>query len=185
VVNGIIHGVRGRAFFSVGKTGDLGRLLGVHVLLEHDAELVAQGLELSQVLLVLALVLDLGLDSCIECQSRCCAVAGSIGAENISRIGLGRTLENANGGREVVDPPGGPESSGEDGGGGNEIVGEGVVQVALWWKFESAEAGHEVGHRTTTGKVGGIPGAQKRPGHSQTPSRTYPGTNNQQLERRQ
>lgn len=42
----------------------LGRLLGVQVLLELDAELLAQGLELGQVLLVLLLVLDLGLDAC-------------------------------------------------------------------------------------------------------------------------
>lgn len=42
----------------------LGLLLGEQVLLQHDAELVAQGLELGEVLLVLLLVLDLGLDAC-------------------------------------------------------------------------------------------------------------------------
>jgi hypothetical protein len=42
-----------------------------------------------------------------------------------------RTLEDADGGGEVVDSPGGPEGGGHDGGGGDEIVGEGVVQVAL------------------------------------------------------
>lgn len=41
-------------------------LLGVQVLLERDAELLAQGLELLQILGVLALVLDLGLDACVE-----------------------------------------------------------------------------------------------------------------------
>lgn len=44
----------------------LGLLLGVQVLLEQDAELLAQGLELSEVLLVLLLVLDLGLDACCD-----------------------------------------------------------------------------------------------------------------------
>ncbi len=58
--------------------------------------------------------------------------------ENISRnggvwVGLGwvHTLEDADGGREVVDSPGSLEGGGEDGRGGDEIVGEGVVQVAL------------------------------------------------------
>lgn len=40
-------------------------LLGVKVLLQLDAKLLSQGLELVQVLLVLVLVLDLGLDACI------------------------------------------------------------------------------------------------------------------------
>ena len=44
-----------------------------------------------------------------------------------------RTLEDADGSGEVVDSPGSAESGGEDGGGGDEIVGEGVVQVALWF----------------------------------------------------
>lgn len=39
-------------------------LLRVQVLLERDAELLTQGLELLEVLLVLGLVLDLGLDAC-------------------------------------------------------------------------------------------------------------------------
>lgn len=39
-------------------------LLGVEVLLQRHTELFPQGLELLQVLLVLALVLDLGLDAC-------------------------------------------------------------------------------------------------------------------------
>lgn len=40
-------------------------LLGVEVLLQLDAKLLSQGLELVQVLLVLVLVLDLGLDACM------------------------------------------------------------------------------------------------------------------------
>lgn len=40
-------------------------LLGVKVLLQLDAKLLSQGLELVQVLLVLVLVLDLGLDAYI------------------------------------------------------------------------------------------------------------------------
>lgn len=42
-------------------------LLGEHGLLERDAELLADGLELLEVLLVLALVLDLVLDACVCC----------------------------------------------------------------------------------------------------------------------
>jgi hypothetical protein len=69
-VYGIIHGAVGRdaAFSSLRKGRPesfiLLGLLRVQVLLEGDAELLAQGLELGQVLLVLALVLDLGLDAC-------------------------------------------------------------------------------------------------------------------------
>jgi hypothetical protein len=79
------------------------RLLRVEVLLEEDAELLAQRLELCEVLLVLALVLNLGLD----------------------------TLEDTDGGGEVVDAAGSLEGSDDNGRRGNEIVGEGVVQVAL------------------------------------------------------
>lgn len=39
-------------------------MLGVEVLLEGDAELLAEGLELLEVLVVLALGVDLGLDAC-------------------------------------------------------------------------------------------------------------------------
>jgi hypothetical protein len=42
-----------------------------------------------------------------------------------------RTLKDADGSSKVVDPPGGLESGGNDRGGGNEIISEGVVQVAL------------------------------------------------------
>lgn len=42
-----------------------------------------------------------------------------------------RTLEDAHSGREVVDPPRSPQSGGAHGGGGDEIVSERVVQVAL------------------------------------------------------
>lgn len=41
------------------------------------------------------------------------------------------TLENPDGGREVVDAAGGLQGRGEDLDGGDEIVGEAVVQVAL------------------------------------------------------
>lgn len=41
------------------------------------------------------------------------------------------TLEDAHGSGEVVHPPGGPKRGGADGRGGDQIVGEGVVQVAL------------------------------------------------------
>lgn len=42
----------------------LGGLLRVQLLLQDDAELLLEGLELLEVLLVLAVVLDLGLDAC-------------------------------------------------------------------------------------------------------------------------
>jgi hypothetical protein len=45
-----------------------------------------------------------------------------------------RTLEDANSGGEVVDTAGGLESGSEDLNGGNEIVSEAVVQVALFPK---------------------------------------------------
>lgn len=42
-----------------------------------------------------------------------------------------RTLEDTDSGGEVVDAASGPESSGEDLNGRDEIVGKAVVQVAL------------------------------------------------------
>lgn len=42
-----------------------------------------------------------------------------------------RTLEYPDGGREVVDAPGGSEGSDDNAGRGHEIVGEGVVEVTL------------------------------------------------------
>lgn len=41
------------------------------------------------------------------------------------------TLEDTDGRRKVVDTPGCADSSGDDGGGGDEIIGEAVVQVSL------------------------------------------------------
>lgn len=61
---------------------------------------------------------------------------------------MDRTLEDAHRGGEVVDPPGSPESSGQDGGGGNKVVGEGVVQVALWAFLFSALAHDRRGSAT-------------------------------------
>lgn len=42
-----------------------------------------------------------------------------------------RTLENSDSRGEVIDTPGSAESSSDDCRGGNEIVGEAVVQVSL------------------------------------------------------
>jgi hypothetical protein len=42
-----------------------------------------------------------------------------------------RTLEDSDSGGEVVDAAGGPQSSGEDLDGGDEIVSEAVVEVTL------------------------------------------------------
>ena len=83
--------------------GSLLGLLRVQLLLQQDAEFVLQGLQLGKVFLVLALVLDLGLDA----------------------------LENSYGGGVIVDPSRGLEGGLDNGRRGDEIVGEGVVQVAL------------------------------------------------------
>ena len=66
-------------------------------------ELLAEGLELIEVSLVLLLVLDLLLDA----------------------------LEDTDGGRVVVDAAGSADGSFDDSGGGNEVVGEAVVEAAL------------------------------------------------------
>ena len=42
-----------------------------------------------------------------------------------------RTLEDPDSSGKVIDPPGGLESSNDDRGGRNQVVSEGVVQVAL------------------------------------------------------
>lgn len=49
----------------------------------------------------------------------------------LSRWLFKRTLKDADGSSKVVDPSGGLEGSGNNGSGGDEIVGKGVVQVAL------------------------------------------------------
>lgn len=64
----------------------------------------------------------------------------------LAGTGTTRTLENSDGGSEVVDPSGGTESSSDDSGRGDEIVGESVVEVALDWEaisriFNVAEPG--------------------------------------------
>lgn len=66
-------------------------LFRIQVLLKYDAQFFAQRLQLVEVLLVLVLVLDLGLD----------------------------TLEDAHGCRVVVNSPGGLQGGLDDGGGGD------------------------------------------------------------------
>jgi hypothetical protein len=63
VVDYGIHGVLGRAFPGTQELIDLVGLLRVQILLEHNAQLLPQGLELLEILLVLALVLNLSLDA--------------------------------------------------------------------------------------------------------------------------
>lgn len=82
---------------------DLCGALWVHGLLEVDAQFLPERCQLLDVLLVLAGVLDLGLDA----------------------------LEYPHGGGEVVDAAGGAEGSGDDRWGWDQIVGESVVEVAL------------------------------------------------------
>ena len=77
--------------------------LCVELLLELDTELLTDTLEGVYVLLVLGLVLDLLLDA----------------------------LKDTDGGGVVVDTPAGAESRLNDLGGGDEVVGEAVVEAAL------------------------------------------------------
>lgn len=46
--------------------------------------------------------------------------------------GILRTLENSDSRGEVVHTPGGTEGGGDDGGRGDKIIGEAVVQVSLY-----------------------------------------------------
>ena len=86
------------------------------------------------------------------------------------------TFEDTDGSAKVVDPSGGLEGGGKHRGGGDEIVGEGVVEVALWFgdKPKSHTTFSEAGRRASKLKArgAGLPEARKRPGHRQTPSRT-------------
>lgn len=103
----------------------------------------------------------------------------------------GRTLEDPHGSGEVVDPPGGVERSGADGRRGDEIVGEGVVQVALlieaawgptsqpalFFHFFCSCVVICVGRAAVSGLgiIRNSPGAQRRPAHCRTPSRICDG----------
>jgi hypothetical protein len=60
-----------------------------------------------------------------------------------------RTLEDTDGGREVVNTAGGLESGREDLNGGNEIVGEAVVQVALFVKRSISHTSNRYRYRIT------------------------------------
>lgn len=81
--------------------------LGEDLLLEGDAELRAKGLELIEVLLVLGLVLDLGLDSCFGGKRE----RGDMLAyfefffPSVLFLFSSLTLKDADRGREVVDSP--------------------------------------------------------------------------------
>lgn len=111
----------------------LARVLRIQVVPQGDAKLFPYRLELLQVLVVLALVLNFGSDGCGEDETL------TIGPM-LTHRGPGRgqceeveghTLEYSHGGGKVIDPPGGPEGGGDDGGRGDQVVGEGVVEVAL------------------------------------------------------
>lgn len=75
----------------------------IHGLLEADAEFFPYGLELLEVFFILRLVFHLHLD----------------------------TFEDSDGGGKIIHAAGSAKGSYDDRGGGDEIVGEGVVQVAL------------------------------------------------------
>lgn len=83
------------------------------------------------------------------------------------------TLKDADGSGVVVDTSCGAKSGREDGGGGDQVVGKGVVQVALGGEGCSVSLVVEVGGRR--GRGGDvIPGARKHPGRCRIPSRTCP-----------
>ena len=105
-------------------------LAGVELFTESNAEFLAETLEGLEVLLVLVLGLDLGLDTYSDEGCEFMTVSQSH-AKCRGRDGGKRTLEDADSGGEVVDAASGPESGGEDLNGRDEIVGEAVVQVAL------------------------------------------------------
>jgi hypothetical protein len=102
-------------------------LLGVQLFPESNAQLLAQTLELLEVLLVLVLALDLGLDTYISCVSDWSQL---IYWQHLL-YWFAHTLEDTDGSGEVVDTAGSLQGRAEDLNGGDEIVGEAVVQVAL------------------------------------------------------
>jgi hypothetical protein len=76
-------------------------------------------------------------------------------------IGETRTLEDTDSRGEVVDTPGSAESGGNDGGGGDEIVGEAVVQVALCDSQQCALAKSEDAGQIMSPCPLHVPGARK------------------------
>lgn len=85
-------------------------------------------------------------------------------SKTAKRNNIGHTFENADSSSKVVDSPSSLEGSGDDSGRGDEIVGEGVVEVAL--KNDLSKSYDIWSHGGL-----GVPGARKRPGQRQTPSR--------------
>jgi len=104
-------------------------LFRIHRLLQADAQLFPQRLQLLEVLVVLALVLDLSLKAYGSFVSNSGSLVPAMLRidEQLEHV----TFEDSHRGREVVDSPGGPQRGGDDGGRGHEVVGEGVVQVPL------------------------------------------------------
>lgn len=106
----------------------------VKVLLERDAQLLPQRLQLLQVLLVLALVLNLGLDACGGggCAKEWLATRLCLSpSPSPSSFVYELTLEDADSCGEVVHSPGGLQGRDQDRRRGDEVVGKDVVQVAL------------------------------------------------------
>ena len=112
------------------KKGKNKLLLRIQIFDESDAEFLSEILEFIKVLLVLLLVLHL------------CLYA----------------FEDPNGRWEIVDAPGGSEGGGYDGGGWDEVIGEGIVEVALLGWLTGRFRGMDEGR---VGE-GGMPGARRR-----------------------
>lgn len=99
-------------------------LLGVQLFPESDTQFLTETVKALDVLLVLVLVLNLGLDTCSRGEL---LVDGRESILNVMR----RTFKDANSGREVVDAARSLQGSSENLNGGHEVVGEAVVQVTL------------------------------------------------------
>lgn len=170
-------------------------LAGVELFPESNAKLLAERVEGLEVLLVLLLVLDLGLDAYFRSMV-------SIVQQRVLCWGVqewGHTLEDANSGGEVVDAAGSLQGSSEDLNGGDKVVGEAVVEVTLKDREDRVSrmirsrcdlvTGHQQGCPTVTTRSDikrtvcfrmcewterfSLPGARKHPGHRRIPSRIY------------
>jgi len=77
-------------------------------------------------------------------------------AQDNSVFGVLRTLENSDSRGEVVNAPGSAESGGDDGGRGDEIVGEAVVQVSLRnYQLYALACSSSRAHPSGSGDAGG------------------------------
>jgi hypothetical protein len=89
------------------------------------------------------------------------ATQDSLATAERDMTGETHTLEDSDSRGEVVDTPGSAESGGDDGGGGNEIVGEAVVQVTLCSSQMHVLAKSEDAAQVVSPRSSNVPGARK------------------------